>query len=345
MKKIFTPHWLFVIVIASLSLQACTSLNPIPTATITPSPTNTPLFQDNKSIKGFFEENPLTVCSSTTDGWECVREMPEMGTWSLRYYSKSTGDGEVYESEYMDFSGLNKDSFIEVLAGTTAIIFDETISNAVVDWVVDDGLTRSLDNSTEVTSQEINGVHVFLIVTDYSLSFSLCHGDWCARNESAQPPATPTPTEEKTTIGNLSFNLPPGWCQPDEIHISSFCPYFTHQPLATIEFSPIDGAPESPRDAIVDFIKGFEQAGFQVLDFEYLSNIPPVEEEPVVMAKVVMVHPDFQQPPNPDLVASFTHNTQYYLIWGSLVNAAEEDDFQYLYDSMMGLLEGMSFVP
>ncbi len=344
MKKSFTSRWLFVIVVASLSFQACAPSTLIPTATLIPSPTDTPLFQDSKTIKTIFEENPLAVCSTTTDGWECTRDLAETGKWSLRYYSKNNGDDEVYESEYIDFSGLNRDSVIEVLAGTTAIIHDETISSSIVDWVVDEGISRALASGTEVISHEINGIHVFLSMTDHSLSFSLCHGDWCTRNESIQPSATSTPTENKTIIGNLSFDLPPGWCRIDEIHISSFCPNFTRQPLVTIEFSPVEGSPDSPRDAIVDFIKGFEQAEFQVLDFEYLSEIPPVDEEPVEMAKVVMIHPNYQKPPSPELVASFTHDGQYYLLWGSLVNEAEESDFQFLYDSILGLLEGMSFI-
>lgn len=344
MKRIFTPRLFFVIVVASLYFQACAPSAQILTATIVPSPTETPLFRDSKTIKNIFEENPLSVCSTTTDGWECNQDIAQTGKWSLRYYSEDNGDGEVYESEYIDFSGLKREAIIEVLAGTTAIIHDESTSSSIVDWVVDEGIIRASNDSAEVISHEVDGVHVFLSMTDNSLSFSLCHGDWCISKESIQPTAAPTPTSSKTTLGNLSFDLSPGWCRIDEIHISSFCPFFTRQPLVTIEFSPVEGSPDSPRDAIVDFIKGFEQAGFQVLDFEYLSEIPSVDEEPVVMAKVVMIHPDYQQPPSPELVASFTHDGQYYLLWGSLVNAAEEGDFQYLYDSLLGLLEGMSFV-
>jgi len=343
MKSIITLRLFFVIVLASLYFQACAPTTQIPTATVVPSPTETPLFQDNKTIQNIFEEKPLSVCSTTTDGWECSQDITQTGKWSLRYYSKDNGDGEVYESEYIDFSGLNRDAVVKVLSGTTAIIHDESTSSSIADWVINEGIARASNNSAEVISHVVNGVHVFLSITDHSLSFSICRGDSCTSNESAQPSATSTPIESKTTIRNLSFDLPPGWCRIDEIHISSFCPYFTRQTLATIEFSPIEGSPNSPRDAIVDFIKGFEHAGFQVLDFEYLTNTPTVEEEPVIMAKVTMIHPDYPQHPKPELVATFTHDGQYYLLWGSLVYEAKVGDFQYLYDSMLGLLEGMSF--
>ena len=105
----------------------------------------------------------------------------------------------------------------------------------------------------------------------------------------------------------------------------------------------MDELPSSPRDAIVDFVNSFERGGFQVLDFQYLSGIPPIEYESVTMALVEMVHPDFDQPPSPELIASFAHLNQYHLLWGSLVYPPEEDDLQYLFDSMLGLLEGMSF--
>jgi len=344
MKRISTPRLFFMIVVASFSLQGCAPSTQIPTGTIVPSPTESRLFEDSRKIKGIFEENPLSVCSIERDGWKCDQDITQTGKWFLRYYSENNGDKEVYESEYIDFGGLNRDAVVEVLSGTIAIVKDETTGSSILDWVVDEGIIRASKGSAEVISHEVSEVYVFLSMTDNSLSFSLCHGDWCTSSETIQPTATSTPTESGTSIGNLSFDLPPGWCLIDETHISSFCPNFTRQPLAIIEFSPVEGSPASPRDAIVDFVKGFEQAGFQVLDFEYLPNMPPVDEEPVIMAKVAMIHPDFQQPPNPELVASFTHDGQYYLLWGSLVNAAEEGDFQYLYDSLLGLLEGMSFV-
>jgi len=103
---------------------------------------------------------------------------------------------------------------------------------------------------------------------------------------------------------------------------------------------------EGQRDAIVDFIKEFENAGFQVLNFSYIpdTEISSVAGEPFTMAYSEMVHPDYDFPPSPDLFVSFDHKGKNYLLWGYLNQSNTESDFEYLYEIMLGLLEGISFV-
>jgi len=110
-----------------------------------------------------------------------------------------------------------------------------------------------------------------------------------------------------------------------------------------IEFSPIERPPESARDAIVDFIDGFEASGFRILDFQYLDNVPPVADEPVTMAYAQMYHPDYDTPPDDHLIAAFRHGSEYHLLWAHLIASEDDADFQHLYDTLIGLIEGMSF--
>lgn len=343
MNRILTPYFFTLIVIASLSFQACVPSTQIPTATIALTPTEIPLFFNNQVVRKLYEENPLWTCSSTADGWECENNITQTGIWSLKYYSQNSGDTEFYDTLYIDFNGLGREAIGDVEVETVSIISDEAIRSNVIDWVVDQEIAYTLNPSTKGVFHEVNGIYVYYSMNDITMSLSICHGKMCTGKEITQQSFPSSPTESKTTIGNLSFDLPPGWCQIDDIHISSVCKY-TRQTFAGIEFSPIPQLPASERDAIVDFIKGFEDAGFQILDYEYLSNLPSIEGESVTMAKVVFIHPDYQLPPSPELVASFKHDGQYYLLWANLVMPAEEGDFQYLYNIMLGLLEGMSFV-
>jgi len=61
------------------------------------------------------------------------------------------------------------------------------------------------------------------------------------------------------------------------------------------------------------------------------------------MAYIETVDLNQDLPPIHNYVASFQHDGQYQLLWGWLIRDTGDTDFQYLYDSMLGLLDGMSF--
>lgn len=67
---------------------------------------------------------------------------------------------------------------------------------------------------------------------------------------------------------------------------------------------------------------------------------PTVDNQPVTIAYVE--HPSYLLPLR-ELIAVFKNGPQYHILSGSLDYANSPEGFQYLHDSVLGLLEGMSF--
>lgn len=64
--------------------------------------------------------------------------------------------------------------------------------------------------------------------------------------------------------------------------------------------------------------------------------------EDVRMVYVEFYHPDYDQEPEPHLISSFRSDADVYLLWASPVFSASQEDFDYMYETLIGLLESIS---
>jgi hypothetical protein len=152
---------------------------PSPTITSSPAPSEIQFFRDNNIMKQIISDHPTGVCKTTESGWECYQELSGSGRWYLTYFKDSDSDAEVYQSEYLDISGLNEDGVKEVFFNTVPIINNESIMTSVIEWLMGEGFAQATQEDAGGISKEFGEINVFFSFSNMAMLVSLCHGEWC----------------------------------------------------------------------------------------------------------------------------------------------------------------------
>lgn len=162
-----------------------------------------------------------------------------------------------------------------------------------------------------------------------------------SRGQNSSDSSSPSTSslQSPSTYMNIEYMIPPGWCHPRNDLVSSICPQFTRLPLGSIEFHSFLAFTTS-QSATNSFLRDFEEAGFRIIDIQLIDdNSIDADGQPVRLSYIDLYHPDYDTSSQPILIASFETEARTIVIYADLLYPPTEDDLNYLFDTLYGLLE------